>query len=148
MKLKQILMVVVVILSLYACKNTLINPTAKTSLNDSQVSLLGKWNLVSDTVYAGVNTGGDPAVYKGQPGDYFNFATDGNIYIKEGTVLDTLQYQLVSGTQVDITSFTTLFNNKVETCNITTITANSAAIASPLLTPPAGPQQRKISLNR
>jgi len=121
---------------------------AMDSLMKTQNLLAGKWNVVTDTVYAGVNTGGNPAVYVGQPGDYFDFATDGHVYIKEGATLDTLTFQLVSGTQINIVSFTAMFKNQIETCLISPITSHSTGIISPLLPLPAGPQQRIVSLSR
>ncbi|BAU53024.1 hypothetical protein [Mucilaginibacter gotjawali] len=151
----SIAMGAIIALGFNACtKMQAIQPHIKqiTSAMDStlktQALLLGKWNVVSDTTYAGVNTGTNPAVYIGQAGDYFDFVADGHIYIKEGAILDTLSFKLASGRQIDINSFMPILNNQSATCQIGGINAKSLSIASPMLTPPAGPQQRIVSLSR
>jgi hypothetical protein len=125
-------------LCLYSCKK---------DSNSGKISITGKWNLVSDTVNAGVNNG-VPVIYKGQPGNYFNFSADGHLYIKEGAVLDTVSYNVVSANQVSIAAFMSMADGGFETCQLTGLTANSAVIVSPLFSPPGGPQQRKVGLTR
>jgi len=155
MKPKYLLNAVVLILCLYACKKGLNDPShpakilsAQDSTLATQSLLIGKWNVVSDTTYAGVNTGTNPVVYKGQPGDYFDFRTDGFVYIKEGAMLDTLSFNVISGRQIGITSFMSILNDQSATCQLAGVTGDSLSIISPLLTPPGGPQQRMVSLSR
>jgi hypothetical protein len=130
---------------LYACKkhcDTAFMTNTRTSL------IIGKWNIVRDTVYAGVNTGADPAIYIGQPGDYFDFSEDGNVYIREGAGLDTLSYKLLPNNQIDIESFISMGHGQLVACQTPVLTAHYASIVSPLIPLPAGPQQRKVSLSR
>lgn len=55
-------------------------------------SILGKWNIKIDSSYAGVGAGNHEVSYVGQPGDYFNFSSDGHIYVRENSILDTFTY--------------------------------------------------------
>ncbi|MDB5016732.1 MAG: hypothetical protein JWQ84_1564 [Mucilaginibacter sp.] len=127
-------------IGLCSCKKSLTDVT-------STVSVIGKWSVVKDTTYAGVNTGANPEVYIGKAGDYFDFRTDGYVYTKEGAVLDTLSYSMLSNSQIVIQSFGPGAVGEYPN-NIATITAHSLDINSPLFTPPSGPQQRKLSLSR
>ncbi|MGC4023464.1 MAG: hypothetical protein QM734_16700 [Cyclobacteriaceae bacterium] len=67
---------------------------------DSYVSssgLSGRWNVSSDFYYDGVGLGNHAVTYAGQLGDYFNFSSNGMLYTKEGSTLDTLSYQFLQG---------------------------------------------------
>jgi len=69
--------------------------------NDS-ASIVGNWNLVSDsTRFVGVDTVNSyHSYYIGQPSDYYDFNKNGNLYVKEGSHLDTMAYQVLPGNQV------------------------------------------------
>lgn len=77
------------------------------------VTLVGKWKLINDsTAYDGALA--SPLIkknYVGIPGDYFDFRTDGKLYIKEGAKYDTLAYNMnmTAGDSVIINNFN--YNN-------------------------------------
>ncbi|HET7117572.1 MAG TPA: hypothetical protein VFI29_13835 [Hanamia sp.] len=64
--------------------------------NDTPTSILGKWNIKIDSTYKGVGLGNHQVTYYGLPGDYFNFSTDGHLYTRENSILDTLNYTISS----------------------------------------------------
>jgi hypothetical protein len=127
-------------LCLYACK--------KDGNNTNPSSIAGKWNIVSDSTYSGVGLGNHPVNYVGQPGDYFDFTTNGTVYTKEGTILDTLTYRIVSDKTIVISPFSIILNGVPETSYITTFTARSLVINAPRVLTPGGVFGRKISLSR
>ena len=126
--------------------------SAKSS-NENNKEEPGYWNLVSDSTFEGVGAGNHAVNYTGQAGDYFNFTTEGYVDTKEGDVMDTLTYKIVSATGIIISDF-------VDTCTITglggnSLTANNGGgttqtivIASPLLATPGGVFWRKVTLSR
>jgi len=61
--------------------------------NDSTIT--GFWGLWSGRPDTGIN-------YIGQPGDHFNFMSNGKVYIKEGAELDTGTYTLSKDNQLEI----------------------------------------------
>src|ERR1700730_10260510 len=75
------------------------------SANDINATILRKWDILNDSIFIGVGVNNHQANYIGQTGDYFDVRTDGFIYIKEGKVLDTLNYSLTSDTTILIASF-------------------------------------------
>ena len=64
--------------------------------NDKPTSILGKWNIQIDSSFVGAFASNHEVIYSGKPGDYFNFNSDGHIYTKEDSILDTLTYTLSS----------------------------------------------------
>jgi hypothetical protein len=124
-----------VLIYLYSCK--------KETVAKSQPTIIGKWNLLSDTTYVL-----DVTDYSGQPGDYFDIRTNGHIYTKEGPVLDTLTYSLVSSTEMTIETFGVPINGVPEISQITNLTAHSATINAPIQATPDGPFGRKVTLSR
>jgi hypothetical protein len=84
------------ILCLYACKKGC-DPA-----NMGPVTIIGNWNIVSLSTSTGVGINNHVVNYAGQPGDYYKFTTNGILYTKEGTALDTLRYTLVSDTSITI----------------------------------------------
>jgi hypothetical protein len=58
-------------------------------INNSKFTVLTKWSIVDDSAFSGVGLNNHPVNYTGQKGDYFDFRADGNLYIKEGSTLDT-----------------------------------------------------------
>jgi hypothetical protein len=67
-----------------------------TKNNDVPKSIVGKWNIKIDSFYVGAGLSNHGVTYVGQSNDYFNFSSDGHVYIKENSVLDTLTYTLSS----------------------------------------------------
>ena len=97
------------------------------------------------------------AVYAGQPGDYFKFTTDGHVYTREGEVLDTLTYKMVSDSTVIISDFGLIINGVLPTDTIkglgansliTTTTGQTIVIESPWFPTPGGLFWRKVTLSR
>ncbi|WP_259071157.1 hypothetical protein HDF24_23925 [Mucilaginibacter sp. X4EP1] len=127
------------LLSLYACTK---------GSNSGPGSIVGNWNIVSDSTYSGVGYLNHPVDYAGQPGDYFNITAKGIIYTKEGQQLDTLSYHLVADTDIVITSFGVIANGVPQVSSIKTLTSTSLVIASPLFLSPGGIFGRKITLSR
>lgn len=81
---------------LFIIAGVLILGSSCTKKSDSPTSILGKWNIKIDSSSTGVGSGYHPVAYVGQPGDYFNFKSDGHVYISENSVLDTRMYTLSS----------------------------------------------------
>jgi hypothetical protein len=74
--------------------------------NDS--SLIGKWNILNDsTSLQGIGPLQKDihSNYIGAQTDYYNFTSEGNLYVKEGTNLDTCTYTFVSSNQINIVGF-------------------------------------------
>jgi hypothetical protein len=119
----------------------------------------GHWNLVSDSTFEGVAQNNHPVDYTGQAGDYFSFGTDGHVYTKEGEVLDTLTYRVVSATGIIISDFGATFNGISDTSTITglggnslttnngDVTAQTIVIESPFFLTPGGEFWRKVTLS-
>lgn len=61
--------------------------------------ITGKWNVVSDSTII-TEPGIKYDVYHGSNVDYFNFAANGYLYIKESSSLDTIAYQIISADKV------------------------------------------------
>ncbi len=103
-------------------------------------SVLGKWTVLSDNQYTGVGLNNHQVTFTGQSGDYFDFRTNGKVYIKEGSSFDTLSYKLLSDTTVSITSFGSFY--------IRHLTVHNATLFSPLVITPGGAFGRTVGLNR
>ena len=104
-------------------------------------AITGKWNVLNDSGFAGVGVNNHPVNHIGQSGDYFDFRTGGNGYIKEATLLNTLQYMITSDTTMTIGSFPGI-------CHITNFTGHSVIILAPLAITPGGIFGRKVQLYR
>ncbi|MEX8548126.1 MAG: hypothetical protein V5804_11045 [Mucilaginibacter sp.] len=124
-----------------SCKKGSVSPKNTTNI-------LGKWNIINDSTFAGVGANNHPVNYAGQTGDYFDLRTDNRIYIKEGTKLDTLSYSLISDATILIVPFGIRLNGVPEKSYITNLTAHSATISAPVGATPGGLFGRKINLNR
>jgi hypothetical protein len=144
MKTKQIFLIAAgLLLCLYACKKPGCDPAMM-----GPVTIIRNWNIVSDSTFVGVGSNNHPVAYIGQPGDYFDFTTNGTIYTKEGAVLDTLSYKLLSDTSIVIGAFGITLNGVAETSRITNLTVHSLVIKAPIVATYGGTFGRKISLNR
>jgi hypothetical protein len=135
-----------VLLYLTACTKT------KGSSNGSALtSITGKWSLVTDSTFEGVGYSNHPVNYTGEPGDYFDFSTNGTVYTKEGEVLDTLTYKLLSDTTIIISDF----GFSGDTCTVKNLTVSNGEgtgqfiyITSPFFLTPGGEFWRKVTLSR
>jgi hypothetical protein len=110
--------------------------------------LLGKWAILNDSSWTGAGYSNHAVDYEGKTGDYFNFSTDGNVYTREGAVLDTLSYHLLADSSIVIASFGIILNGIPETSYITTLTAHKVTIVAPLVSTPGGEFGRKVNLTR
>lgn len=118
------------------------------SANDTNSTILGKWNILNDLRLIGVGINNHPVSYTGQTGDYFDFRTDSNIYIKEGAILDTLSYRLISDTTILIVSFGNMVNGISEISRITNLSAHGVTINAPVVITPGGQFGRTVNLIR
>ena len=114
----------------------------------SQTTISGKWSVVSDSTFTGVGYSSHAVNYMGQAGDYFDFRADGNVYTKEGPVLDTLSYHLVSGNEIVIASFGIVGNGVPEVSHITAFNSHTLTIQAAVVITPGGQFGRKIYLKR
>jgi hypothetical protein len=97
------------------------------STNNTIATIVAKWNLVNDS--SGTIGSLNPIYnysnnYIGAPADYYEFRTNGSVYIKEGINLDTMGYKIDS----TVVSFYPQFNSGHYTLNIATLTDSSATL--------------------
>jgi hypothetical protein len=118
------------------------------SINSTAASLMGKWNLITDSEYTGVGTNNHLVGYIGQPGDYFDFSTNQNVYIKEGTSYDTVRYHMVTSSTIIIADFGLIANGVQDTSKIVNLTPDSVIIVSPVLITSGGIFGRTVHLGR
>jgi len=140
--MKQILLLGLAIFTAFC-----FNACNKNSVS-TNATILGKWNIINDSTFDGVGVGNHPVEYTGQQGDYFDFTTNGILYTKEGSVLDTLSYRLTSNTTIIISSFGLIGNGVAETSQITNLTDHSLTITAPVELTPGGEFGRKVNLSR
>ncbi len=58
-------------------------------------TITGKWNVIRDsTIISGGTSSYD--IYRGASGDYFVFAPNNVLYIKEASLYDTMSYKLMT----------------------------------------------------
>jgi hypothetical protein len=82
---------------LFSCKKTDgdMQTTTKTNFK-GVVSIAGEWNVKTDSTFSSIGAFGTGKKYTGETGDYFNFGTDGKLYVKEGAKLDTFTYKTLT----------------------------------------------------
>jgi hypothetical protein len=71
----------------------------KNTTQDLQQNLLvGKWQVINDSssITGSLNGFNGGFNYIGTSNDYYNFTSDGNLFIREGQSLDTVTYTLSS----------------------------------------------------
>ncbi|MGI4749538.1 MAG: hypothetical protein ACRYFB_02795 [Janthinobacterium lividum] len=122
--------------------------SCKKDVADINATILGKWNVLNDSIFEGVGISNHPANYTGKTGDYFDFRNDGKLYIKEGLKLDTSTYQLTSDTTILIPAFGITLNGVTEASHITNLTTHYAAVTAPTVATPGGLFGRKVDLSR
>jgi hypothetical protein len=112
-------------------------------------NLTDPWNIVVDSSYQGVGYNNHLVTYEGVAGDYFEFADNGNVYTKEGPVLDTLTYKILADSvHIIISGFGAGFNGVQDTSVISGLTATSMTITSQEFLTPGGIFWRKVVLSR
>ncbi len=116
---------------------------------NSDSTLLGKWNIVKDSMCAiiGPTLVKNPTIYTGVPSDYYNFQSNGSVIKKQGTVQDTFIYYFVTSNRIQI------MNNESGIYNIKNLTEHTLVLTSTNGTnsywaTPAGPVYDSISLHR
>lgn len=115
-----------------------------------------RWSLVTDSTFQGVGAGNHAVDYVGVAGDFFSFSTDGHVYTKEGSTLDTLTYNQLSDSTVIISHFGLILNGIPDTSKITGLKSNlsyenatgTIVVESPFFLTPGGEFWRKVTLNR
>lgn len=107
----------------------------------SVATVAGIWSVVNDSGFAGVGLNNHAVDYAGRIGDYFDFRADGNIYVKEGPVSDTLQYTITSGSTMQISFFSGV-------SHITNLTNHILTIDTYFFYSPGGSFGRKVQLRR
>ena len=110
------------------------------------VTLIHKWNVLSDST-DNLFTG-NRRYYTGQTGDYFDFRTDNKIYLKEGSLLDTLPYNINTDGSMEIYYKYYSFGIGQATDTQVHLSANSAYLFSSLEFLPAGAYGRSVHLSR
>jgi len=146
MKSKKYKLIIIGCLLLFAaCKKPATPPCC--GANPPDVSIFHHWNIVSDSTYTGVGINNHAVAYAGQPGDYFNVTANGVIYTKEGAVMDTLTYQLVTDSTMIVSSFGVTLNGVPATSHFL-FTSNTMNISAPVVATPGGLFGRKITLSR
>ena len=108
-------------------------------------SIIGKWSIQKDLTYVGVGSNNHSVTYSGQPDDYFNFTSDGRLYCRENSVLDTLSYTVSSGS-VMIPNFG--YGGGVGKGKIQSSSTHSLIISSANIITPGGVFGRTVSLKR
>lgn len=134
----------VISLGLLASIAIFITSCKKYSVSDenSNATVLGKWNIVTDSAYTGLAFHENKVYYAGKLDDYFDFRNDGKLYSKEGATLDTATYQLTSDTTILIASF------GFPAGRITNLTTHHANINFFSGLTPDGFWWRRVSLSR
>ena len=140
--LTSLILTAFLVLLLISCKKEI------GSVDLNHADILGKWNVLNDSTFIGAGVNNHPINYIGQSGDYFDFRSDDNLYIKEGNFFDTLSYRQTSGTTIIITSFGATSNGVTEASSITNVTAHSVTITAPFILTPGGKLGREVNLIR
>jgi hypothetical protein len=143
-----------ILLYMTACTKMTTKATGSSDKTQN-LSTSGQWQLITDSTYEGVGSTNHLFDYTGVAGDYFSFSANGFVYTKEGNVLDTLTYQLVSDSTMLISHFGLTANGIPDTCTITGLTGKltsgqtgqTIVIESPFFLTPGGEFWRKVTLS-
>jgi len=123
---------------------------------NTAVTLTGQWKLVKDSVsYSnGLGQSGPSSdVYNGKAADYFEFTSDGKLYIQENGLVDTANY--VINTDQSITVNYLVYNSLtvasygsiITNFHQVNLTGSSVTLTSSVVAP-GGVQSRTIALKR
>jgi hypothetical protein len=97
-----------IITGLVSCKKTdqgmVTTKTGTTSNYSGVVPIQGNWSVKSDSVSSGIGPNVTAKTYVGKTGDYFYFDTNNKLYTKEGAVLDTFSYTILTDSTLNITT--------------------------------------------
>jgi hypothetical protein len=127
--------------------------SCESPLNDSL--LTGKWNIINDSTLILNDVPHQTDVhsnYIGVQTDYYNFTSDGNLYVKEGTELDTIRFTFVSNNRIKMVGYyingiNFLYGANMGTYVIENLTGNSVTLGLSELTP-QGKEIRIINLKK
>lgn len=125
-----------------ACKK----PASGISLAMLMPGIKGNWNIAVDSTTNSLGNTLVTTVYQGVPGDYFDLRDDSKCYIKEGSVYDTLYYQVLTSSTINLPG--PGFNENSSPSHIITLTNHNATIICPVELTPDGAIFRKIYLQR
>lgn len=111
------------------------------------VTLVHKWNVLSDSTDNLFS--GNRRYYTGQTGDYFDFRTDNKIYLKEGSLLDTMSYSInADGTaEIYYKYFPSSLTGQATDTKVQ-LSANNATLLSNSGLTPEGAYGRGVRLSR
>jgi hypothetical protein len=122
-------------------------PTPNPTSTDPLTLLQHKWQVVKDVCV--VNNfafpNGDipnPGVYYGTANDYFDFRTDGNVYIYESLPMGSSPYQLLSPTRLLVTKF------EWGDVTIITLTSNAFTYEKSMTSSNGGTYYRRVDFSR
>ncbi|HZY38103.1 MAG TPA: hypothetical protein VFE53_15715 [Mucilaginibacter sp.] len=142
MKYIYFMIAICLLLVITACKKTI----SGGSLAPLTPSIKANWGIVVDSTTNSLGNVLVTNVYTGVPGDYFDLRSDGKCYVKEGSVYDTLYYQVLTNTTINLPGHG--FNEDNSPSHIITLTAHNATIICAVLLTPDGAVFRKIYLQR
>jgi hypothetical protein len=120
-------------------------PSCKKNSFITPESIIGKWHIQNDSTYSGVGSGNHKVIYSGKANDYFNFTSDGHVYIMENSILDTLSYTISSGSVI-IPDFG--YGGGMGKGVIQSSSTHSLIISSEYIITPGGVFGRTVSLKR
>ena len=114
------------------------------------ITLGVKWNLVQDSSMWDIGTGPTRYnIYNGGVADYWDFRSDGKLYIKEGATLDTISYKFLNGTNVDLLPSGTIADTEPDgDYQISFLSVHQATIRNGFYNSPGGSASRVIFLQR
>jgi hypothetical protein len=113
------------------------------------VTLVGKWQLGNDSIStSSAATAAVSSNYKGVSGDYFDFRTDGFCYTKEGTVYDTLSYDVISNKSVALQNFGLAINGGIESSQLTLTLTTANITTQNTVTPTGSTYFRTVNLSK
>ena len=124
------------------------NGQLTTNLTDSNYTILHTWNIVYDSTYSGVGSGNHLVLCAGKAGDYFDFNSDGNLYIREGANRSTLSYTIINNTTLIISTFGITINGIPDSTYLTGLDDHHATLLAPFFATPGGTFGRKVQLIR
>jgi hypothetical protein len=128
--------------------------SCKKTQNASNPSIIGRWNLISDSTYLPLNGSTRTNKYVGVSTDYYDFEAGGKLSLKEGSIsIDTASYSLISDNQIYIshssnpTPCLCAFDFEVGTFKISALTDRMLTISQGTTTPD-GPLGEVIIFSR
>ena len=124
------------------------NRLLTTNSPDSSYTILHTWSIIYDSTYSGAGSGNDLVTHYGKVGDYFDFNSDGNLYIREGTNRTTVSYTIINNTTLIISTFGITINGIPDSTYATGLDGHHATLLTPFFATPGGIFGRKVQLVR